>query len=147
MHRRTCWLQVSTWVEGTFVFGQKFADRTGDGHATIGVDIDLANTALDATLNFFHWHAISLLHLTTKLIDDVLQLLWHAAAAVHNQVSVWQLGMNRVDTVHRQDFAGRFLGELVCTMAGSDRNCQCVNASFGDETLGFFRIGKQLIVC
>ncbi len=54
--------------------------------------------------------------------------------------------MNCFDAIHRQDFAGRLLGELVRTVAGSDGNGQGVDAGLCDETLGFVGIGQQLIV-
>ena len=65
---------------------------------------------------------------------------------MHDEVAVRNALVNFFDSVHRQDVAGRFAGELVSTVTGSDGDGQGVDARSRNELLGFFRVGQQLIV-
>ena len=86
------------------------------------------------------------LQLAAVLVDDVLQVLRHAAGAVHHEVAIRQPAVDLFDAIHRQHFAGGLARELVRAVAGADGDGQRVDARFGDEPLGFVRIGEQLVV-
>ena len=74
----------------------------GQANVGIGIDIDLAHTALDAALDaaldFFDRHAVGLLDVATKLPNDLQPLLRRAAGAVHDQMGVGNLRVNGHDT-------------------------------------------------
>ena len=53
--------------------------------------------------------------------------------------------MDLFDAVHSQHFAGRLARELVGTMTRTDRHGQGINPRLGNKTLGFVRIGQQLV--
>ena len=65
---------------------------------------------------------------------------------MHYQVSVGKLRVNFLDASHRQDFTGWLLGELVRTVAGTDRDGKGVDVSLFDEPLRFIGIGQKLVV-
>lgn len=75
LHGRASWLQVIAWVKLLRAFHQHFANRSGDRHATVGINVDLAHAELDTALNLFNGHTVRLLHLSAVLIDNVLQFL------------------------------------------------------------------------
>ena len=128
------------------MLAEHLSNRTGDRHPVVGVDVDLANTMLDAPLNLLNRHAPGLRHLATELVDDVLQFLWHARGAVHHKVAVGQPLVDLLNPSHGEHFAVRLAGELVGTVTGSDRHRECVDTRGFDEAGRFIRIRQQLVV-
>ena len=146
LHGSSSWLEVVAWVEFVWIFGQDFSNCTGDRHTAVGIDIDFAYTALDASLNFFDGYTPGLLHFATKLVDDILQFLWDAAAAVHDQVGVWKQLVDGFDPGHCQNFTIGLACKLVSSMACPNSHGQRIDFGFLHEALGFVGVGQQLIV-
>ena len=65
---------------------------------------------------------------------------------MHNQVGVGDALVDFLDALDGQHVAGRRLGELVGTVAGTDGNGQRVHLGGLDEGRRFFRIGQHLAV-
>ena len=80
--------QGFAWVEFAGLLGKQLTHGAGHGQADVCIYVDLAHAALDATHNFFYWHAIGLLDIAAVLTNDFQPLLRHAGAAVHYQMGV-----------------------------------------------------------
>src|SRR3981189_259342 len=59
------------------------AERRGHRQPTVGIDIHLADSMLDAAANFLDWNAPGLRHLAAKGVEDVLQRLGHRWRTMH----------------------------------------------------------------
>ena len=57
LHRIPCWLEIVAWVKLIRVFPEHLANGGCDGHAVVGIDVDLTDSVLDASLNLFDRHA------------------------------------------------------------------------------------------
>ena len=121
-------LQVVARIELLGRLGKDLADGAGDGQAIVGVDVDFADAVADAELNLLDRHAPGFLELAAVLVDDVLQVLGHRRAAVHDEVGVGQALVDGDEHVHLEDGAVGLLGELVSAVAGADGDGQRVNA-------------------
>ena len=121
-------LHVVARIELLGLGPQNLADGAGDGEAVVGVDVDFANAVLDAELDLFDGHAPGLLQLAAVLVHDVLQVLGHRGAAMHDQVGVGQAAVDLDEHVHLEDGAVGLLGELVGAVAGADGEGQRVDA-------------------
>ena len=135
--------QVIARIELLRMLEQHLANRTGDREPIVGIDIDLANTRLDSLLNLLDRNAPGLTDLSAKLVDDVLQLLRHARAAVHHEMAVGDASVNLLDAAHRQDLTIRLTSELVGSVARADRDRQGIDSGFLDKPSGLVRIGEQ----
>ncbi len=145
-HRVHGGLQIFARIELGRLFGEQLADRAGDGHAVVGVDVDLAHAMLDAALDLFDRHAPGLRHLPAILVDDVLQFLRHRRRAMHHQMSVGQAAMDLLDHVHRQHRAIGLAREFVGAMAGAHGDGQRIDAGLVHEIDGLIGIGQKLVV-
>ncbi len=61
---------------------------------------------------------------------------------MHHEVRVRQLAVDLLDPLHHQHFAGRLLRELICAVAGADRDCKRIDSGTLDELDGLVGIGQ-----
>lgn len=64
-------LEEFTRVELGRVLGHETTNSTGTGETQVGVDVDLANTVLDAFDDFFHRYTVGFRDFTTEFVDDL----------------------------------------------------------------------------
>ena len=65
---------------------------------------------------------------------------------MHDQMRVGDAGMDRLDTVHRQNIPGWGPGKLISAVAGAAGNRQRVNAGISDKLSGLLRVSQQLVM-
>ena len=95
--------------------------------------------------DFFHRHAVGLLHVAAVLADDFQPFLGHRTGAVHHQVGVGQACVDLLDAVDGQDVAGRLARELVGAVGGADGDGQRVALGLLDEVGGLLGVREQLL--
>ncbi len=65
---------------------------------------------------------------------------------MHHQVGVGQTAVNFFNAADREDFARGFAGELVGTVASTDRDREGIHLGGFNKVNGFIRVGQQLIM-
>src|SRR5438045_3859001 len=68
-------LEIIARIEFFGRLGKHLSNGSGDREPIVGINIYLAHTVLDASLNFFDGDAPRLLELAAIFVDDVLQVL------------------------------------------------------------------------
>src|SRR5205085_102822 len=120
--------QIVAGVEFLGRAREHLANGGGNRDAAVGIDVDLADAVLDAALNLFDRHAPGLLHVAAVFAQLVLQVLRHRGAAVHDEVAVGKLSVDRDDAVHGEHFAIGFASEFVGAVAGADGDSEGIHA-------------------
>src|SRR6185369_5378777 len=70
-------LERLAWIELASIVGQTLAHGAGHRQADVGVDVDLAHAAANATLDFLDRHAIGFLDVAAVLANDREPFLRH----------------------------------------------------------------------
>ena len=133
-------------VEVGGILEGSFADRSSEGEAIVGVDVDLAHAVADAFLDFFDRHAVGLGDGTAEFVNHIQPFLGNGAGTMHHQVGVGDGFVNLSDAADRQHFAGGLAGEFVGAVAGADGDGQGIHLGLGHEVGGFGWVGQKLAV-
>ena len=138
-------LQVLARVKVRRMQREVLADRSGDRQTDVGVDVDLADSALGSLAEHFLRDADRVRHRAAVLVDLINKFLRNGRRAVQNDRELRQTAGNLFQNVEAEL---RLLAglELVSAVGGADRDRQRVNAGAGYEILNLRRIGVLVIL-
>ena len=57
------------------IFGKELANRTGDSHTAVGIDVDFADAGFNAANDFFNRNAVGLGNSAAVSVNQILQFL------------------------------------------------------------------------
>ena len=110
--------------------------------AQVGVDVNFAHAVFaDGHVDLIFGHALGVGHLAAVLVDQIDELLRHAAAAVHDQR---QAGAGFHDLFNAVEGQLGLMLELERAVARADGDGKAVALGFGPEILRLNRIGQKL---
>ena len=66
---------------------------------------------------------------------------------MHDQMCIRNTRMNFFNALDCQNISSGLLGELICTMACTNRNCQCITLSCLYKVRCLLNISQQLLSC
>ena len=149
--------EVLPGIELTGLLIEDLADGGGHCKTAVGVDVDLADSALGSLAELLLGDTDSVRQLATVGIDDVDIFLGHRRRAVENDREAGELLLNLVEDVEskrrRYETAGlgiplALLGlELVSAMGSSDGDSQGIATAAGSEVDDLLRTGVVGFLC
>ena len=150
-HQVTCRTAVLTRIELTRFLCEYLTNGGGESQTGVRVDVDLANSRLGSLAELFLRNTYCVRQLTAVLVDHIHILLRNAGRTVkddrearkllHNSVEYIESQWRRNETTGLRVTGTLLRSELICSVAGTDRDSQAVAARAGSEVNNLFRFG------
>ena len=135
--------EVLARIEVLGMLGEVLTDRRSHRKAGVAVDVDLADGALGGLAELALGNADRVRKLAAELVDRIDFVLRDAGGAVKNDREAGELLLDGLENVERErrrnelarlGVAGALLGlELVCAVAGADRDGERIATGLGHE--------------
>jgi len=132
--------EVLTRIVVLGVLDKVLADSSSHGKTTIGIDVDLADSALDGLADLVLGDTDGVLDLTTVLVDGLDVLLRNRGRTVENDGEARDALLDLVEDIETEvGLCAR--GELDDTVAGADGDGEGVDASALDKVDDLVGVG------
>ena len=140
-----CRLEILTGVKVRRMLCEILADGSGHGKTEVAVDINLADCHACGLAEHILGHADSVGHITAVGVDHLNKLGDNGACTVEHDGEAGQTLFNFFENVKAELGLGAGL-ELVCAVAGTDRDSEAVNSGALDKFLNLSGIGIACVL-
>jgi len=132
--------EVLTRIVVLGVLNEVLADSSGHGKTTIGIDVNLADGALDSLADLVLGDTDGVLDLATELVDGLHVLLRDGGRTVENDGEARDTLLDLVEDIETEVGLGA-RGELDDTVAGTDGDSEGVDTGALDEVDDLVGVG------
>ena len=157
LHLVACRTEVLAGIEFARFLVEYLADCCGHCKTAVGVDVDLADSALGSLAELLFGDTYCIGKFAAMSVDDVDIFLRNGAGSVEYDGEAGELLLDFVENVECEGrryqtaglgIAGALLGfELVCAVAGADGDCEGIAAGAGCEVDNLFGTGVVGFLC